>query len=122
MMMSLRWWGFLATVITITGTAGLQFVLTQLYPTTVTQTLLFALLFITFAAASVPPSAYLNHRFASKNWRKRDSHRLLRQAFEVGSLMVILAYLQLIQALDWTIMAVLVGVFILMETFFITRK
>jgi hypothetical protein len=36
--------------------------------------------------------------------------------------MVILAYLQLIQALDWTIMAVLVGVFILMETFFITRK
>ena len=96
--MNLRWWKFLATLISITGAAGIQFTLTQLYPSLPTQGLLLFLLFITFAAAAIVPSAYLNHRFAAKNWRRKDSNRLLRQGFEVGLLMVILAYLQLNRA------------------------
>lgn len=120
--MNLRWWGFLSTMIAVTGAAGLQFTLTRLYPSTLTQILLFVLLFITSAAAALPLFAFLNFRFGEKNWRKKDSNRLLRQAAEVGLLAVFLAYLQLIQALDWMIAVVLSGVFILMETFFLTRN
>ncbi|RME45622.1 MAG: hypothetical protein D6796_10190 [Caldilineae bacterium] len=119
--MSLRWWGFLATLVAITGAASLQFVLTHLYPTTPAQVLLFVLLFITVAAATIPPAAYLNHRFAGRHWRRQDPRRLWRQAGEAGLLVVVLAYLQRLQALDWTMAAVLLGVFILMETFFLTR-
>ena len=120
--MNLRWWGFLSTIIAITGAAGLQFTLTQLYPSTPTRILLFVLLFITVAAVTIPLFAFLNYRFGEKNWQRKDSNRLLRQAAEVGLLAVFLAYLQLIQALDWMIAAVLSGVFFLMETFFLTRS
>lgn len=119
--MSLRWWAFSTTVIAITGAMGLLFVLTQLYPSPTTKFLLYILLFITFGAGAIPVSAYLNYRFASRQWRQRDPKRLIRQGFEAGLLMVLLAYLQLLPALDWTIAAVLFGVFILMETFFLTR-
>jgi hypothetical protein len=53
---------------------------------------------------------------------KRDPNRLIRHAIEAGTLVVSLAYLQLLKALDWTIGLVLVGVFVLMETFFLTRS
>jgi hypothetical protein len=46
---------------------------------------------------------------------------LIRQGAWVGILGILLAYLQLIKALNWTIVAVLVGVFLLIETFFLTR-
>ena len=119
--MNLLLWGFLAAIVAITGALGLQFVFTQLQPTAAAKGLMFALLFITFAAVTIPPSAYFNHRFGAKNWRRRDPYRLLRHGFEAGLLVVLLAYLQLIRALDWTIAAVLAGVFIFMETFYLTR-
>jgi hypothetical protein len=122
MEMSLRWWAFSTTVIALTGATGLLFVFTQIYPTPVSQALLFFLLFVTVGAGIVPVSAYLNHRFAPKKWRTRDRYRLLRHGLEGGLLVVIAAYLLLIQTLDWTIRAVLIGVFILMETFFLTRN
>ncbi len=119
--MSLRWWGFLATIVVLTGLAGLQFTFTRLIPTPVTEVWLFGLLFITFAAMAIPFSAYFNHRFASKTWRQQDPHRMLRHAGETGLFVVLTAYLQRIQVLDWMVLAVLLGVFILMETFFLTR-
>ena len=119
--MNLRWWGFLATLVAVTGAAGIVFVLTQIYPSPPMQVLLLFLLFVTVSAAAIVPAAYFNHRFAMATWRKRDPHRLPRQGVEAGLLTVILAYLQWIRALDWTITAVLFGVFILMEMFFVTR-
>lgn len=120
--MSLKWWGFLATIIAITGLAGLYYVLNQLYPSPITRTLFFVLLFITASTFIVPLLAYLNHRFGGKNWRVKDVYRLLRQGGEFGLMVVILAYLQLIRALDWMIALVLLGVIVLMETFFLTRE
>ena len=110
-------------MIALTAAAGLHFVLTQMYPdNTLTQGLFFGLLFIGCAAATIPIAAYLNHRFAAKSWRTRDPNRLLRQAAEVGVLATLLAYLQLLQTLDLTIALVLIGVLLLMETFFVTRN
>jgi hypothetical protein len=122
MEMSLRWWAFSTLVIALTGATGLWFVFTQLYPTPASQALLFFLLFVTVGAGVVPVSAYLNHRFARKRWRTQDPYRLLRQGVEGGLLAIIAVYLLLIQTLDWTITAVLIGVFLLMETFFLTRN
>lgn len=120
--MSLKWWGFLAAIIAITGLAGLYFIFNQLYPSTITQVLFFVLLFITASTAIVPLLAWLNHRFGGENWRDKDAYRLLRQGGEFGLLAVILSYLQLIRALDWMIALVLLGVIALMETFFLTRE
>ncbi len=85
------------------------------------QLLLFTFLFFGSGAATIPIAAYLSHRFAKPNWLERDKTRLIRQGAWVGFLSILLAYLQLIRALNWAIAAVLAGVFILIETFFITR-
>ena len=118
----LRWWAFSATVVAITGGVGLLFVLNQLYPTSLIVRLLFmALLFVTVGAAVIPFSIYFNQRFADKKWLKQDPNRLFRHSIEGGLMVVILAYLQLIRALDWTITLVLISVFVLMEIFYLTR-
>ncbi len=119
--MNLRWWGFLGTMVAITGAVGLQFVLTQLYPSALTQILLLVLVFITFAAVTIPVAGYANHRFALKTWRQKDPARLLRQGGEAGLTAGLMAYLQLVHVLDWTIAAVLIGFFVLMETYFLAR-
>jgi len=48
--------------------------------------------------------------------------RLLRQGIWMGLFGVIVIYLQLIRALNWTITLVLACVFILIELFFLTRE
>lgn len=120
--MSLRWWAFSTFIIAATAASGLIFVLNQVYPDTMARFLLFILIFVTFGAGAVPISVYLNHRFASKTWQRHDPNRLARHGLEVGVLAVVLTYLQMIRALDLTIAAVLAGVFILMETFYLTRS
>ena len=117
----LRWWSIYALIIAATGLASIYFLLTQLHPSPLSETLLAFLIFMSASAFLVPISAYFNHRFAAKTWRKRDQHRLSRQALEAGILALVLLYLQRLQTLDWAIFGVLFGVFILMETFFITR-
>jgi hypothetical protein len=125
--LSLRWWSFYAVIVAFIGGISIRFVLTQIYPVPapglpLPQILLFALIFITIAAGAIPVIAYFNHRFATKTWRKRDPARLPRQALGVGLVCTILAYLQMLQALDWMMAAVVMGVFILIETFFVTRS
>ena len=70
----------------------------------------------------MPVVVYLDYRFAKPAWLQQDKSRLLRQGSWVGFLGVLLAYLQLIRAVNWTIAAVLICVFILIELFFITRE
>lgn len=105
---------------------GLYYVVSNLWPNPDTllaqpQILLFAFLFFGLGSITIPLTVYFNHRFARPGWLERDKTRLIRQGAWVGFLGILLAYLQLIRALNWTIAAVLVGVFILIETFFITR-
>lgn len=71
---------------------------------------------------TIPISAIFNHRFARAGWLERDKTRLIRQGTWVGFFTILVAYLQLLRALNWTIVAVLAGVFILIETFFLTRS
>jgi hypothetical protein len=79
-------------------------------------------MFLGLSSVTIPVSAYLNHRFARRGWSERDKTRLIRQGAWVGLFGVLLAYLQLIRALNWTIAIVLAGVFVLIEVFFLTRE
>ncbi|NJN92753.1 MAG: hypothetical protein HC875_01020 [Anaerolineales bacterium] len=120
------WWVLLSIPIAVFSFAGLYYVVTTLWPNPDTvlaqpQALLFTFLFFGLSAATIPITAFFNHRFARTGWLERDKTRLIRQGAWVGFLGILLAYLQMIRALNWTIAAVLVGVFILIETFFITR-
>lgn len=118
-------WTLLATTaIMIAGGVGLFFVLARIHPDSSAgaKVLLLSLLFVTFGAGAVLISAYLNRRFATDRWSEYDPHRLLRHGLESGLLITLLAYLQMTQVLDTTMLAVLIGVFILMETFFLTRN
>ncbi|RPJ57372.1 MAG: hypothetical protein EHM12_09250 [Dehalococcoidia bacterium] len=105
----------------------LYFIVTQLWPDPDTvfawpQLLLLAFLFLGLSAAATPLSAYLNYRFAKPGWFDRDKMRLTRQGLGVGFLGVLLVYLHLIRALNWTIVLVMAGVFVLIEAFFLTRE
>lgn len=80
------------------------------------------LLFLALGSTVIPVAAYLNQRFARPDWLEHDNLRLLRQGGWVGLWAVVLAYLQLIRALNWTIALVLTGVLVLVEAFFITRE
>ncbi|OQY44041.1 MAG: hypothetical protein B6242_13570 [Anaerolineaceae bacterium 4572_78] len=120
MIKNLRLWGFSATLIALTAGLGLWFILNSLYPNVFTIILLFVFIFIACASVAVPISIFLNQRFAKENWHVIDSYRLIRHGAESGLLGTILVYIELRQTLDWSITAVLIGVFVLMETFFLT--
>ena len=85
------------------------------------QLFFFFFTFLTLGAGTVPITAYLNYRFAQADWVQRDKIRLLRQGSWVGLWGVILSYLQLIRALNWTIALISAGVLVLIEIFFLTR-
>jgi hypothetical protein len=121
-----RWWVLISIFVAIISFSSLYYIVNHLWPNPDTilaqpQLLLFTFLFLGLGAATIPVTAYLNHRFAKPGWLERDKTRLIRQGAWLGFLGILLAYLQLIRALNWTIATVLAGVFILIETFFITR-
>jgi hypothetical protein len=121
-----HWWVVISFIIAIFSFAYLYHIVSSVWPNPETgldqpQLLLFIFMFVGMAALTIPISAYLNHRFAQPGWPERDKPRLLRQGGWVGLFVVLLAYLQLLRALNWTIVVVLAGVFILIETFFLTR-
>lgn len=119
--LSLRWLSFYASIIALIGGLSIRFVLNQIYPSLISEILLFGLIFITTMALVIPIAAYFNHRFAAQDWRAKDPRRLIRQGVAGGTLIVAVTYLQLIQALDGMMFIVLGGVFVLMEIFFMTR-
>lgn len=125
--MRLRWWLLLSI-----GLAGGSFLLLYYLYTTIEpnpnvilagpQLLFLLLTFFALSASTVPVMAYMNYRFAEPGWINRDKTRLMRQGIWVGLFGVIVTYLQLIRALNWTITLVLACVFILIELFFLTRE
>lgn len=125
--MRLRWWVLLSTILAFVSIFSLYYIVTHLWPNPDTtfarpQLLFLFFMFLGLGAGIIPVAAYLNYRFAKSGWLKRDKTRLLRQGAWVGVLGVVLAYLQLIRALNWTIAMALTSVFVLIEAFFLTRE
>ena len=122
-----KWWVLLSSGIAGLSFLALYYIVNNIWPEPHTilarpQLLFLAFTFLGLTAGTVPVMSYLNQRFASPGWFERDKTRLVRQGAWVGSFGVLVMYLQLIRALNWTIVLVLIGVFILIETFFLTRE
>ena len=122
-----RWWILTSVIIAILSLVSLYYIVHNLWPApdeilAKPQLLFFTFTFLGLSSATVPITAYLNQRFAKTGWSARDKSRLVRQGAWVGFLGVLLAYLQLIRALNWTIAIVLAGVFVLIEAFILTRE
>jgi hypothetical protein len=125
--MRLRWWVLISILLASFSFSVLYYVYTNLkpYPNVILagpQLLFFGFMFLGLGASTVPVTAYMNYRFAKPGWGERDKGRLLREGIWVGLFGVLLAYLQLVRSLNWTIGLVLACVFILIETFFLTRE
>lgn len=119
--MRLRWWVVIGLLVAGLGGIGLWLTVTRVWPDSVMELAVLALLAITLGGLTVPVVAYLNHRFARSGWQKQDPRRLLRQGAWVGLFVALCGWLQGRRLLDWTIAAVIAGVFALMEAFFLTR-
>ena len=127
MTIRLRWWVLLSTLSSLASFSLLYYVVTHIWPVPGAvlarpQLLLFIFTFLGLSTGMIPVVAYMNYRFARPNWLQRDKTRLFRQGTWVGLLGVLLAYLQLIRALNWVIAIVLVGVFIFIEVFLLIRE
>lgn len=125
--MHLKWWVIISLVIAGVSFYSLNYVVTTIWPNPQRLISQPQLLFLTFAflglsASTVPISAFFNQRFAKEGWFDRDKTRLVRQGVWVGLFGAVLLYLQLLRALNWTIVLVLGGVFILIEIFLLTRE
>jgi hypothetical protein len=121
-----RWWLLGSATVAGTSFLSLYYIVTKLWPNPDSllaqpQLLFFTFIFLGVGSCSIPVAVYLNQRFSQPSWLERDKSRLLRQGTWVGTFLVILAYLQMSKTINLTITAVLAGVFILIETFFLTR-
>ncbi len=93
----------------------------QLPVSSLAQVLFFAALFCAITSTLMPAIAYLNARFSSVPPRVHR-FRFIRQSSQIGLMVVIIAWLQMLRVLDWTLALIVVGVFALIETFLITRE
>ena len=119
--MRLRWWAILGLLVAGLGGSGLWLIVVSVWPAPGLELAVLTLLSLTLGGLSIPIFAYLNRRFARPGWQKQDPRRLLREGIWVGLLGALYGWLQKEDALNWTIAAVIAGVFALMEAFFLTR-
>lgn len=119
--MRLLWWAVIGLLLAGLGGVGLGLVVANVWPTPGMDLVVLGLLGVAFGGLTIPLAAYLNYRFARPGWQKQDPRRLLRQGGWVGLLAALYGWLQKEDALNWTIAAVIAGVFALMEVFFLTR-
>jgi hypothetical protein len=122
-----KWWVIISIGVAGVSFYSLNYVVNNIWPTPQRIVSQPQLLFLTFtflglSASTVPISAFFNQRFAKEGWFDRDKTRLVRQGVWVGLFGVVLLYLQLLRALNWTIVLVLAGVFVLIEIFLLTRE
>jgi hypothetical protein len=117
---SRRWMLYVALVALISW-AGLWSAV-QLPINDLTKTLFFALLFICVASSMMPAVAYLNARFGRFYSQRVYYARFVRQSILAGAFVVVIAWLQMRRVLSLTLAWILLAVFVLTETFLITRE
>jgi hypothetical protein len=96
--------------------------LTQLPVTGPTRTLFFIVLLTGVTSTTMPPIAYLNARFGRSCDQRTFRARFVRQSTWLGLLIVILGWLQMRRILTTTLALILTAVFVLTETFLLTRE
>lgn len=94
----------------------------QLPPNSVTLVLFFVLLFVAVGATLMPAIAYLNARFGRFRAKRVYVVRFVRQTLMVSGFVVIVAWLQLRDVLSPTLALIVMAVFVLTETFLVTRE
>ena len=113
-------WMLYAALIAALAWLGLWGVI-QLPITGPTRTLLFVLLFCAIVSTAMPPIAYLNARFGRCRHPRTFQARFVRQSIWLGLLTVVLGWLQMRRILTTALVVILVAVFVLTETFLLTR-
>jgi hypothetical protein len=88
----------------------------------VTKTLFLALFFVAIVCTTMPALAYLNARFGQFEASRVYRVRFIRQSVMVGAFVVLLAWLQMQRVLGTSLALILLAVFVLIETFLITRE
>ena len=96
--------------------------LIQLPVTGPARVLLFVLLFFGITSTAMPPISYLNARFGHCRDRRTFQARFIRQSIWLGLLVVVLGWLQMRRILTTTLAMILAAVFVLIETFILTRE
>lgn len=87
-----------------------------------TVTVFFVLLFTAITTTMMPSIAYLSARFAKFRSSRIYHVRFVRQSIWTGTFVAVAAWLQMRRALNTTLTVILAAVFILTETFLITRE
>jgi hypothetical protein len=118
--MEKRWvlWAVLVALITWSALWSVI----QLPVNALTKTLFFALLFAAISATLMPAIAYLNARFGRFRSKRLYQMRFARQSLFSGAFIVTVAWLQMQRALSPTLALIIMAVFVLTETFLITRE
>ncbi len=97
--------------------AVLQFPINHL-----TVALFYVALFVAIGATLMPAVAYLNVRFGRFESKQVFQRRFVRQSVLGGLFVVILAWMQMQRMLTSTLALILLSVFVLTETFLVTRE
>jgi hypothetical protein len=114
-------WMLYAVLITLLAWIGWWSVI-QLPINDLTKTLFFVLLFIAIGSTLMPALAYLNARFGRFHDRRVYRLRFVRQSILGGVFVIVLAWLQMRRVLSSTLALILMAVFVLVETFLVTRE
>jgi hypothetical protein len=115
-----RWIPYAVFVATVAW-VGLWSVVRLTAPST-TKGLFFFLLFIAVTSTVMPPIAYLNARFGQHRNKRTYRVRFVRQSIWCSAFVLVIAWLQMQRVLSVTLALILMAVFILIETFLITRE
>lgn len=114
-------WILYAVLVAIAAWLALSGIV-RLAVNTLTKVLFFTALFLAVSSTLMPAVAYLNTRFGQAGHARFHRVRSIRQSIYAGLFVVAIAWLQMLRVLNLTITLILVGVFVLIETFLITRE
>jgi len=120
--MRLKWWSVIGVALAAGSGAGLWFIVSQTMPSPNLLTGVLLLLAVGVTGLTLPITGYLNQRFGRRNWQRLDAWRVPRQAAWSGLFVAFSAWLQSVDLLNWTMAAILVLTFVLVEAYFLGRE
>ena len=116
-----RRWMLYAVFTILASWFGLWSVI-QMPVTEPTKVLFYVVLFVAVTSTVTPAVAYLNARFGRLDEQRTYRARFVRESVWVGLCMVLIAWLQMQRVLSLLVALIVIAVFVLVETFLITRE